>query len=491
MFRFSWWRDQNNRDGAKAIIDILKVVVPAVLVAAVAVAGYLGFVREGAPSAGAAPEAPAAVECNSSFTQTGDGALVQTCGDGDVQIDGNDQGDTITCNSRFRQDGAGNLIQNCGDGTVIVGLTEDRFFNELSKREAQIRSELERVANAESRALAAEKRLLEHELGQVLRKMADIDQAYQETVADLQRLQEELARFRSSVPEDQLAAAQQALFQGDRAQADALLEALEGTVAETVRLAADAAFLRGEIAEQEIRWHAAAAHYDRAARLDPTFDRLLKARLFALRAGDYALSVRYGEDLVRLARAEGTPEDLATALNELAYALEFVERYAEGEALIREALEIDKATIGPHSAGYATGLLNLGLAVAYQDRLTEAEGHLREALKISAATNGPDDPEHAHFLHNLAWVLEEQGRFGEAEPLYRSAVRISATLGPQHPDYALSLMGLGGLLVATGNRGEARGLLEQALAILAGTLGPEHPDTRFAQAQVDAVRAGQ
>ena len=32
MFRFDWWRDKDNREGADKIVGILKVVIPAALV---------------------------------------------------------------------------------------------------------------------------------------------------------------------------------------------------------------------------------------------------------------------------------------------------------------------------------------------------------------------------------------------------------------------------------------------------------------------------
>ena len=31
MLNFGWWRDKDNREGAKSIVDILKVVVPALV----------------------------------------------------------------------------------------------------------------------------------------------------------------------------------------------------------------------------------------------------------------------------------------------------------------------------------------------------------------------------------------------------------------------------------------------------------------------------
>ena len=46
----------------------------------------------------------------------------------------------------------------------------------------------------------------------------------------------------------------------------------------SIERAADAAYQRGLIAEDEVRWGDAADHFARAARLAPDFDRLFKAR---------------------------------------------------------------------------------------------------------------------------------------------------------------------------------------------------------------------
>ena len=41
MLNFAWWRDKDNREGAKSIVDVLKVVIPALVVAGGALWGVL------------------------------------------------------------------------------------------------------------------------------------------------------------------------------------------------------------------------------------------------------------------------------------------------------------------------------------------------------------------------------------------------------------------------------------------------------------------
>lgn len=49
MFNFGWWRDKDNREGAKTIVDVLKIVVPAACVAGAALWGFF-HVTEDAPA---------------------------------------------------------------------------------------------------------------------------------------------------------------------------------------------------------------------------------------------------------------------------------------------------------------------------------------------------------------------------------------------------------------------------------------------------------
>ena len=67
-------------------------------------------------------------------------------------------------------------------------------------------------------------------------------------------------------------------------------------------------------------------------------------------------------------------------------------------------------------------------------RFSEAEGLYRQALEIDRATIGETHPSYAIDLNNLAGVLAAQGKFEAAEPLYQQAIGIiDSALGPDHP----------------------------------------------------------
>jgi tetratricopeptide (TPR) repeat protein len=62
-------------------------------------------------------------------------------------------------------------------------------------------------------------------------------------------------------------------------------------------------------------------------------------------------------------------------------------------------------------------------------------------------------------------------------PYFERALAIAEkALGPNHPDTAISLNNLGGLLQGQGDLPGARPYVERALAIREKALGPDHPD---------------
>ena len=90
------------------------------------------------------------------------------------------------------------------------------------------------------------------------------------------------------------------------------------------------------------------------------------------------------------------------------------------------------------------------------------------------------------------------GAYTAARPLFERALAIrEKALGPEHPDTATSLNNLARVLQAQGDLAGARPLFERALAIREKALGPEHPDTsrslnnlaRLLQAQGDLAGA--
>ncbi|MFK7942168.1 MAG: tetratricopeptide repeat protein, partial [Paracoccaceae bacterium] len=306
-----------------------------------------------------------------------------------------------------------------GQQTIIDGYSIEQHEAALARREAQLRSDLER-------AHSAEQQLLNRQLAEVERQRTDLQASYQQTVRELEALQAKLSDLGEGIEDAKIAAAKAALAEGDRSKADALFAEVEALEQEGIDRAAEAAYQRGVIAEQEVRWADAADHFSKSARLGPSVHRLHKAQELAWRAGRYQAGYRFALERLDLTIAEfgKNTTQHATALNNLALMLNEVGQYEQAEPLYREAIKIGKATIGEGHPEYATRLSNLASLLRDMGRYEEAEPLYREAIKIDKAALGEGHPGYAIDLNNLANLLKDMGRYEEAEPLYREAIKI-------------------------------------------------------------------
>lgn len=326
--------------------------------------------------------------------------------------------------------GSGPAIVVKDKGQVIVGLTEERFAEMLDAREAKYLAQLQTSSSEEAA-------LLRSQIAEIERQRNNLQVAFKARIEELRRLRLELKALAVNVPEERLAAAQQALYEGDTKLADQLFAEIEESEAEAIQRAAEAAFQRGKIAEDEVLWADAAEHYARAATLAPDYSKLLKAGFFAWRAGDYSGALQFEKQAVEASAEQfgKTSSQHATAINNYAGTLQTMGRYDEAEPLYRQAIEIGKATIGDVHPDYATRINNLAILLEAMGRYEEAEPLYRQAIEIGKATIGEAHPNYAQRLNNLAVFLEGRRRFEEVPNLYRDAVRISrASLGNDHPD---------------------------------------------------------
>ena len=339
-------------------------------------------------------------------------------------------------------------------------LTIPEFIRVRRELKADLEDELTRADETEKTQLRARIAELESQIANPDKSLAEA----KKRITDLEAL---LDRSGNDIGGDRINEAKAALEQGDYSLADDIFAEIEARNDMAVQESARAAYGRGEVAEAEVRWADAANHYERSANLAPSFDALRKASDYCERAGHYDKALRYSADLVTLAKQNETPERHATALNEHAVNTRAVGRFAEAEGLYRQALEIDRATIGEAHPDYASGLNNLAMVVDDQGRFADAEELYRQALKIDRATIGEAHPDYAIHLNNLALVVKDRGRFEEAEGFFRQALEFGrATIGEAHPAYATRLNNLAGAVRDQGRFEEARPLFQQALVIL-------------------------
>ncbi|HEY8375943.1 MAG TPA: tetratricopeptide repeat protein [Nannocystis sp.] len=126
----------------------------------------------------------------------------------------------------------------------------------------------------------------------------------------------------------------------------------------------------------------------------------------------------------------------------------------------------------------AIALHAIGQELRRQARYDEALHHYRQALAVQRASLGAVHPHTASTLTAIGQLLHLLGRYAEALDHHRQALAIKREhLGPNHIYTANSLFDIGQSLQASGQRNEARSVYNKALAIQQRALGPHHPRT--------------
>ena len=123
-------------------------------------------------------------------------------------------------------------------------------------------------------------------------------------------------------------------------------------------------------------------------------------------------------------------------------------------------------------------LLNqMGLYLKGRAQFAEAKEMFERALAIEESTYGPDHPDVAICVNNLGGVLHDLCGLEGAKKMYERALAISeAAYGPNHPDVANYVNNLGLILKDLGDMEGAKKMYEWALAIGEATYGSDHPD---------------
>ncbi|WNG24770.1 serine/threonine protein kinase [Cystobacter fuscus] len=250
----------------------------------------------------------------------------------------------------------------------------------------------------------------------------------------------------------------------------------------------------------------------RVEALQMRMDRLETLRL----AGQYSEALESGTEWLREVEQVDYPHLQAQAYHQMAKLKESAGKYADAEALARQAIPLAAKSkdlvlvaqawtvlvkqVGWRQGRYpeAMGLM-LALesavecadddetradalntqAVTYQ-RMGQFEEALQKhehALALRQKALGPEHYLVAASYNNLGIVLAEMGQFEQARASYDHALQLRRkTLGKDHPFVAQSYSNLGTVLAELGRHEEARDMYEHALAIRKKTLGLEHPD---------------
>ncbi|WP_020651515.1 tetratricopeptide repeat protein [Massilia niastensis] len=198
------------------------------------------------------------------------------------------------------------------------------------------------------------------------------------------------------------------------------------------------------------------------------FDQALHDKRLALDILEKAL----GRDDPKTARARGS----------LAQLLYFQGNYAQAEPLFLQSIAALEARFGQADASLAGPLGNLAYNHMERGQLALAEQGFRRALAIREKHSG-GKPGHALATswNNLGVLLTKAGKYREAEDLLSRSLRMrEQVLGRRHKEVSISLKSLARLYLATGRHGQARAVLERAIAIMQAD-APGRPGWQLAE----------
>ncbi len=165
------------------------------------------------------------------------------------------------------------------------------------------------------------------------------------------------------------------------------------------------------------------------------------------------------------AALDATHPQVAETLNNLGNVLQMQGQPVAARRALERALRIKEGAFGVDSLPVAVTLTNLGALLIDLADQAAADEALERARRIKEE-KVPDSASLAITLTNLAHARRAARRFDESMELDLQALSIrTSRLGPNHPDLAFNLTGLGEARVRSGNRAGALEVLEKALIL--------------------------
>jgi tetratricopeptide (TPR) repeat protein len=213
--------------------------------------------------------------------------------------------------------------------------------------------------------------------------------------------------------------------------------------------------------------------------------------------GRYREALPFAARAVELQREAGDEKsaDFAACLENLAGIYEALGQYPAADPLYRRALELRRGLAQgrmdhPYFGGFTAGPLGRCLSLTaglyrHMGRFAEAEALLQEAVAVNRKALGEHHPSFATTVTSLADVQLAMGKFSTAESLYRQAIETTRqALGEKSPTFADRLVGLATLHTTTGSYEAALSLLREAQGIEKAASGENAPSTLNALADL-------
>ncbi len=258
--------------------------------------------------------------------------------------------------------------------------------------------------------------------------------------------------------------------------------------AATASLLLDRAYVVGESRQQWARGaellRAADAAVVRAG-TPPALDATLRLEqgLMAEDTGDFASARTHYSDALALRRTYADPGDIAVALERLCATDGQVGKLDEGRTHCTEALDMIRGALGVDHPLVAQAESELGVAVAITGDLAGARRHWEAALATLERGLGNKAPGLAAVLLDLADVSRELGDPAAADRYLARALDLAGNPATS-PDNLDVQLRLATQLRAHGQIAEGLARLEDLARRAEVTLGPLHPTTAHAYAEL-------
>ncbi|MEJ2743974.1 MAG: tetratricopeptide repeat protein, partial [Gammaproteobacteria bacterium] len=280
------------------------------------------------------------------------------------------------------------------------GISFEQYSVKLEAKEKEIRALLVQKTLSES-----ETRRLMAELKEVERRRADEKASYEAYIKDLEERIARLDELKGQAPDDLIQQAQAELAQGNTTQADTLFAQVESEAESHIAAAAEAAYQRGKLAEDDIHYSEAYRHYERAAQLKP---------------------------------------DSGTYLNQAGLIAHALGKYDKAIAYYEQALASDVKTFGDAHPTVAARRNNLGVAWRAKGEYDKAIGYYEQALASDLKTFGEAHPDVATDRNNLGGAWRAKGEYDKAIAYYEQALASDLKIfGDAHPRVATERNNLG------------------------------------------------
>ncbi|HYL37476.1 MAG TPA: tetratricopeptide repeat protein, partial [Bryobacteraceae bacterium] len=183
--------------------------------------------------------------------------------------------------------------------------------------------------------------------------------------------------------------------------------------------------------------------------------------------------------LAKLAVDEATtPAQSGRSLDRLGYLYYVSGNLKDGEAFLRQGLELRRTKIGPDTADYAESLNDLALFCRDTRRLPEARSLAEEAVAVRSRVLGAKDPLLAETMETLGSIYSAQGEYELSASTFDKARAIyESQLDPKNPppEYGTLLVNIAGNDQRLGKYRKAEADFTTALQVLGKDPGVNHP----------------